>query len=248
MKLLVDIGNSALKWAQQQDGERAPGRSIQYGKHGISGVLAEAWNALPAPGSVCIASVAAADVDGAVRAYARTHWDLDPHFIQTQAEQCGVRNGYAKPAEMGVDRWLAVIAAWTRYHENCCVVNCGTAITVDGVNGAGHHQGGAIIPGIQLMQSALAQGTARISSAGGGPVPDQPGRSTAQCVQLGTVIAAAAFVDRMAREFSDRLGGRVRGIISGGDAGLVADHLQTGFEHDPDLVLSGLALAVENMP
>ena len=248
MKLLVDIGNSALKWTLRENGTQGPGRSLPYPRDGVRALLDGAWGGLSTrPDAVYVASVAGAEVEEGVRAFVRERWGLDTGFVQTRSSQCGVQNAYADPAQMGVDRWLAIIAAWARVHAACCVVNCGTALTVDGVDADGRHVGGAIIPGIQLMQSALAYGTARIPETQDGRIPDHPGRSTEECVRLGTVIAAAAFVDRMAHVLSESLGREMRGIISGGAAGQVRAHLSTKFEYDPELVLNGLALTVDEL-
>ena len=77
------------------------------------------------------------------------------HFIGAREKQCGVRNGYAKPAQLGSDRWAALIAAWHLVQRKCLVVDSGTATTIDTLSGQGEFVGGLILPGVELMQRSL---------------------------------------------------------------------------------------------
>src|SRR5690606_16101045 len=83
-------------------------------------------------------------------------WHLQPEFATVTASCAGVQNGYVVPEKLGVDRWLALLAAYTTAAGPCCVVDCGTTITVDFVDRTGRHRGGYIVPGLHLMRDALS--------------------------------------------------------------------------------------------
>ena len=71
-----------------------------------------------------------------------------------------MRNAYAEPARLGIDRWAAIIAAYHRFPEGACVVDCGTACTFDLVDAGGRHRGGYILPGLSAMEGAVLGETA----------------------------------------------------------------------------------------
>lgn len=87
-------------------------------------------------------------------------------FATTQTQQCGVRNGYRKPQQLGVDRWLAMLAAFhlpqRATGQSLCVVDCGTALTLDVLDATGRHLGGYIAPGLTAMREMLNQKLAHI--------------------------------------------------------------------------------------
>ena len=90
------------------------------------------------------------------------NWACETIFAKVESSAAELRNGYEQPQQMGVDRWVAMLAAWERHHAAACIVDCGTAITLDVVSESGHHLGGVIAPGISLMHEALASRTAQL--------------------------------------------------------------------------------------
>ena len=86
-------------------------------------------------------------------------WSCSIEFIAARNEQCGVRNLYQPPVQLGSDRWAALIAAWQQEHTSCLVVNCGTATTLDALSAQGEYLGGLILPGVSMMQKSLVTGT-----------------------------------------------------------------------------------------
>jgi type III pantothenate kinase len=167
------------------------------------------------------------------------------HRAATLASAHGLRNAYPQPAQMGVDRWLALLGAWRRYRQACCVVDAGTAVTLDVVDDSGQHLGGYIVPGPALMRRALLAGTGRIAAAAALPVPggsgQRWGRDTEACIALGSGRALACLV-------ADSVKALARGaarppvlVVTGGDAADLLVTLDTAAEHRPQLVLEGLA-------
>lgn len=230
--LLLDIGNSRIKWVLAEDGvwalQGVVDRADEAG-------LRHAFAALPPPPRILASNVAGEDAAQQVRA-ACAAWPCEVEFITAQAEQCGVRNAYEQPTQLGSDRWAALIAAWHRVHAACLVVNCGTATTVDALSPEGEFLGGLILPGIDMMQHSLAAGTAQLSTAAGN-WREFP-HCTADAMFSGAIQATVGAI----RLQFDALAayGAVRCLLSGGAAGSVQAHLNLPLDRVDNLVLQGL--------
>lgn len=254
MKLLVDLGNSQLKWAF---GTAAGLLAVGDASHGAEPELAAIFRAGYAPDEIRVANVAG-DAAGARLAEAlRAHFGLTPSFARSAPGGAGVRSGYADPAQLGIDRWLAICAAFAQYRGALCVVDTGTATTIDLVNGAGDHEGGLILPGMTLMQSALLGNTANLARlSSGGPASVQGpgtraitlGRDTAAAIQHGAVEATACLVQAClgVPPGTDGSGRRLLVLTGGSGPLLKAAVLRKEggirLEYRPHLVLEGLAL------
>ncbi|HLU61465.1 MAG TPA: type III pantothenate kinase [Gammaproteobacteria bacterium] len=238
MKLLIDLGNTRLKWAAWHAGEWL-GEGSQVLQDEPVERIVEWLRAAPEPREIWIASVAAGERAQRVAEACERAFGLVPRRAVTTAEACGVRCAYAEPARLGVDRWLAVIGAYSAARRPAVIFDCGTAITVDAVTATGGHLGGLIIPGIGLMRQALFSATAGIPREDEGDV-GLLARDTRSAVSGGTLYAAVAFVQHVAGELRAALGADTRFIITGGDAERLRPLLQGDFETRPQLVLEGL--------
>jgi type III pantothenate kinase len=252
MTLLVDASNSGLKWARLERGRLGAVGAVTH-----RGVEPEAWQArlaalAPAPRRVVVANVAGAAFEARFRAWAERQWRLVPEFAAASAERLGVRNAYARPAALGVDRWLAMLAAWRTAPGPLLVATAGTAFTVDLIDGDGLHRGGCIVPGERLMREALHAQTSGVAAAAlldHAAVDGAFGINTAGAVQQGARLALAALVDRAARVLEAASGAVPRIFVSGGAAGEIAPLMTRAAEVVPHLVLQGLALlAAEASP
>ena len=157
----------------------------------------------------------------------------------------GVTNGYRDQGRLGLDRWLAIIAAYGMCQGPCLIIDLGTAVTVDLVACGGVHLGGYIAPGIALLRGQLVAHTRRIqyepaeTSVALGAIT--PGRSTAEGVERGCLIMLRSYVASQIGLAEDQLGKDFTIYVTGGDAALVAD--LPGVRCVPDLVFRGLAVA-----
>lgn len=236
MRLLVDAGNSRLKWRLDESGVIV--------EQGV-GDLADAD---PVPGlavrcadvsRVAVSTVASEEkrlrflnyLSGQINAPATCYW----------AESCraGLVSAYHNYRQMGADRWHAMYGAWQEHKRGFVVVDAGSAITVDYVSSAGQHLGGFILPGLNMMLKSLQVDAARI---GFDPEPasdTRPGTTTGECVNHGLAWLTGALVGRVHQD-SDALG-LPDILVTGGDADRL---LQLGLtaECHPSLVLEGLAL------
>ena len=243
MKLLLDLGNSRLKWALQAQ----PGSWLAHGAVGwqqeqdVAATLRLAWAQLPAPVAVLGASVVDVAREAQLAALVAERFGIAPFWLRTPASACGVRNAYAEPQRLGVDRFLAMVAAHAEGRAPCVLVGVGTALTLDALAADGRHLGGLIAPGPQLMQQSLLGATAQVR-------PQRPGQileladNTADAVASGCWQAAAALVERFATRLAGELGAGAGLILDGGDAATLLPLLALPAQLVRDGVLRGLAV------
>jgi len=192
---------------------------------------------MDAPDAVIAANVAGARVARSITAAARP-FKRRARFLTSAARQCGVKNAYDRPAQLGADRWAALIGARHLHRGPCVVVNAGTTMTVDALSADGVFLGGVIVAGPELMRGALARNTSQLRPRGG-QFTFFPSR-TADAIESGVVNALAGAVERMLgyMERASRTAPLV--VLSGGAAPLVAPHLNGAVEVVDNLVLEGL--------
>jgi type III pantothenate kinase len=248
MMLLVDVGNSRVKWATFDRGQMGVQSAAAY-----SGWTMDDWRralfATPGVESVFVASVAGEASAALLTEAARLETGRPAQFVATRREAGGVRNAYPEPRLLGVDRWLAAIAAYRLARGACCVADVGTAATLDGVASDGQHVGGFIVPGPELMMrslwgatSDLASHTATSGAAAGAPFAD----NTRDAIERGCRLAVAAMVDRTVAEMTRLLGSAPVLVLTGGGAPGIESLVETPARPVSDLVLRGLAIvAVE---
>ncbi|HEB58742.1 MAG TPA: type III pantothenate kinase [Gammaproteobacteria bacterium] len=249
MDLLVDIGNSALKYlsAEALFAGEAP-VCHAYVDAGLEAVLARQWAALPPPTRVTVACVAR-EAGEILRQWCERHWGVSPHFLKTGMDEAGVTNGYTEPAQLGIDRWAALVGAHSLGPANYCIVDAGTAVTVDFLDARGHHHGGLILPGARLMHAAVA---GQVDALAGDVVPPPtsmadgafPGRDTHACLAAGCRTAMVGFVREALVRAQALFEGPPRCLLCGGDAAELLAALAaagTAARHRPELVLRGVA-------
>jgi len=254
MILLVDAGNTRIKWAVLGDGALQSGTAVL--RHdGVQDIasLATVWAALPVPQRLLVASVAGPDFGAHIGAWSRKSWGLDPEFVTALPRGFGVTNAYTEPQRLGVDRWLALVAARQLVTGAACIVDCGTALTVDVMTQAGEHLGGLIIPGLGLMRRALLENTAGIETAIGGISHGKVSllaKDTRSGVMGGTLYATVAVIDRIVQDVTDAIGAGLICVLTGGDADTVCPLLPAEFRYryEPELVLKGLAIVAGAKP
>ena len=229
--LLVDAGNTRLKWVLVAGGLWESQGNADYAD---LPALAK-W--VPVGGECTIASVAGADRDRQLADLLSQH-DIEPRWLTANAQFLDVRNTYANPAQLGVDRWMGLIAARQRNLAATLVVSLGTALTVDALSADGVFLGGLIIPGRSLMQRSLRQGTAQIEGVDGQwqAFP----QNTADAVQSGIVAAMSGAIQLQHERLAKQCGCIPRCLLTGGGAGMLLSHLMVPVEQVPALVLEGI--------
>jgi len=248
MKLLLDMGNTRIKWACSTDEGLMVGGREDHANTDFIDRLELAWKERELPEQVIATSVANEGIGRQIRALVSRLWGLDIEFLSSPAESLGVRNSYANPAALGIDRWAALVAVYCQSGGPACVIDCGTAITLDAVDAEGQHMGGLIMPGLHLMRGALNRQTHAIEVGDASPNAGRDfrlGTDTDSGVHFGILYAVRGFIEQNVAELSASLEGNLGCYITGGDAELLIAHLGPGYNHEPDLVLKGLALLAE---
>lgn len=250
MKLLLDVGNSRAKWAWLEGlSLRNPG-AVAYAGGPVAPVIDAICQAGRTPDEILLASVAAPRATDEVRAVLQDRFAVAVRIAESEREAAGVRNGYREPAQLGVDRWLAMLAAYNRNRGPVCVVDAGTALTIDFVDKNGSHHGGLIIPGLALMRDTLLQGTSRVGAGEDQFAPYEHGwgRDTTACIRQGSLLACARLIEGCMSLIGEEGWTGTDLILTGGDAPRLKDELQLDAVHCPQLVLEGLALRLVTLP
>ena len=232
--LAIDAGNTSIKWGVHEDGSWLAQGWVETAR---AGRLARAWRKLESPDVVIAVNVAGARAGRALAAAAR-RFKRRIRFVRSAAAQCGVRSSYANPRQLGPDRWAALIGAWNLHRGPCVVVNAGTTVTVDALDGAGVFLGGMIVAGADLMRGALARNTARLRP-GSGRFAFFPARTT-DAIESGAVNALAGAVERMVRFMRQAGQAAPLTVVSGGAAHWIAPQLNGAVDVVDNLVLEGL--------
>jgi len=242
MKLLVDIGNSAVKWASEE--ELAAGEVHRSDGGDLQETLIPLWSRMTAPRRVAISSVRSGERLAVLRDWMWRQWGLHPYMAEAREEAFGVVNGYREPARLGVDRWLALIAARARFKGPVLVVDCGSATTLDTMDTGGRHLGGLILPGLGLFRRCLLENT-DIPGPGEGRGIDYFATDTATGIDSGAILATVSAVERMTGLLQQRSPEAVICLLTGGDAGRLSGQLAVSHRIEPNLVLQGLAIQAE---
>ena len=237
MKLLIDAGNTRIKWAlaDGQDWLRSGTLPVEQAVdlvHQLAGLegIRQVW----------ASNVAGAEVAQHIRNISIGQPPVQPRFIVAQKAQCGVRNGYSNPSQLGSDRWAALIAAWHLVRGSCLAVNCGTATTVDALSATGEFLGGLIFPGMELMQRSLNDATAQLSPAQGTYAAFP--RNTADALFSGAIQASCGAIERQ----HALLGGSgIPVVLSGGGSAILSSRLNLPLHVVDNLVLQGLLLIAQ---
>ena len=227
MDLLLDAGNTRLKWGLHDEaGWHAQGAVLLTALDGFADVLA----GLGPIRRMLGANVAGPAVGGRITAFMAAR-GLAAEWIKSQPEGFGVRNSYLDPARLGADRWAAL------------VVTSGTATTADVLDAGGVFQGGAILPGLDLMRMSLARDTAQLPFADGRFA--QTPRRTADAIVTGCLHAQLGAIERMFRLVAAGEGALC--LLNGGAAASLAPHLECPHRVVDNLVLEGLARMLNDL-
>lgn len=243
--LVVDVGNTRIKWARLVGERLARGRAAVHSQWGPADYARRLFGSARSREHVVVASVAGARVNRALASAARRA-GAAVHFLATPRRAGGVTVGYVEPWRLGVDRFAAAVGAHELFPSvPVCVVGVGTAMTVDLVGADGHHRGGVIVPAPGLMVATLLERTEGIRRRAQGGALGGVGlfaRSTRDAVERGARYAAAALIDRAVAEASLLVAREPLVVLTGGGAPALRGLVRSNAVGVPDLVLRGLAV------
>lgn len=244
--LVIDIGNTRLKWGLYSHG--APGAALQA--HGavvledIDHLWVQEWQDLPAPEAMLGCVVAGDAIKRRVEEQL-ADWGVKPRWVVSSASAPGVVNGYEHPARLGADRWAAIIGARQRALRALpsspppvLAVMVGTAVTVDAVDVQGRFLGGLILPGFGLMYRALESGTAGLKVPTG-EVHDFP-TNTSDALMSGGTDAIAGAIERSLRRLRLHTGQEPLLVMSGGAVSRLSHVTELPAQVVENLIFEGL--------
>lgn len=244
--LYIDMGNSRTKWRVcRRDGRDESGAyRNEQSQSGYRQLLQKAAGVE----TIWLSSVAAGAASQALVDDLLRDTGVQPFIVKVERECLGLQLSYPVLGRLGVDRWLAMLAAWTDCRSACCVLDLGTAINVEFVSGEGRQVGGLIAPGSYAMMQALYSGTAlRQPETLVLPASWAPQNDTQSCVQHGlTALLHGLFYQ--VEERCQRLDISVL-YLCGGDASLLAEvatERALRIVWRPHLVLDGLQALANN--
>lgn len=244
MILELDCGNTLIKW-------RLLGEGATY--TGLGGVV-DSGQALAAVVRDCgvrlracrLVSVRSDEETAQLVSLIEQVFSVTCHVASPANTLADVRNGYEQYERLGLDRWLAVVAAYQLSRKAALIIDLGTAVTSDFVGASGEHLGGFICPGVPLMRTQLRTHTRRTrydsDEAARALENLVPGRATAEAVERGCLLMLRGFVSGQVAMAAELLGRDVDVFLTGGDALMVMDVIP-GARVVPDLVFIGLAIA-----
>lgn len=236
----VDVGNTRIKWRSSE----APERLIA---HQTFAEAQSAWAALPSVARFRVAAVVDPRKVEQFSVWAGTALGVAPELAVVKRQLLGLTIAYADPGTLGVDRWLAMLAARERFsQQDVILMSAGTALTFDYLDARGQHRGGYIMPGWRLTASALLAGTDRVRCV----EPEilsaaTPADSTQGCVNAGFSLFYRAAIEAALVPALDNFNAATL-LVTGGDGQSLAGLQRTELRcvYDPLLVLRGLTIAL----
>ncbi|WP_341502801.1 type III pantothenate kinase [Gallaecimonas sp. GXIMD4217] len=235
--LLAEVGNTYLKAALAGDD------GWQYlGRFALGELAEQLADAVPADcQKLVFASVAQDAATHELESFALDQ-GLAYQRVVTESKAFGVTNAYQDCRRLGVDRWLALVAAHGRYQGPCLVVDIGTAVTLDLVASDGRHLGGWIAPGFQLMSQSVLAKTAQVRSLDDMDQSLAFGDDTGLCLAQGCRAMLHGIIDQGIALAKARLGEELQVVLTGGGSRHLARPLPWQLDERPELVLEGLAV------
>lgn len=247
--LLLDAGNSRLKWAVLDHAQidANPAGTALSDSPAWLGQGATAYDDLATLATDCQQwgklstgyGVRVGNDDSISRAQeALNTLDLDVNWLRVGERAGGVRNGYVSPETLGADRWAALLATRQRTTDNALVISAGTALTIDALDTHGDFLGGLILPGLSSMRHALGQDTAQVGVQYG-KLQTFP-TNTADAVESGLINACLGAINTMQAHLENKTGSAPRIFLTGGDGASLRFFLPDGITMVPSLVLEGV--------
>ena len=241
----IDAGNTRIKWQASIRHQVVVSGIDEASESPLDAVYA-ALSEQPKVLRVRLLSVRSKADTAIIVTAVKSLWLVDAEIINSAESACGVTNGYSQADSLGVDRWSALVAGVQLAEQAAgskavCVVDAGSALTIDLVDNKGAHEGGFIVPGLAMQLRALSQGTGNIDLAGIPVNPAwQPATNTYDAVIAGVILGAQQLIITAVSDFERRHSISPRLLLTGGDGPTLLQGLDAGFDYRPRLVLEGM--------
>lgn len=240
MKLLFDIGNSAIKWTEFTESGFGPIKRSRRCDENLNSLFENQMSHYEKPEVVLVSNVAGAELESQLTKCCEALWGLQPVYLRVGARVAGVENSYDDVTQLGIDRWLVIVAAWCRFQAPVCVIDCGTAITVDLIDASGKYIGGYISPGLALMNNALARHTSKLDEFSDYKAELSAGTNTRDCISSGIQYAIKGMITTILDTHLMESKKAAHCVITGGGADEISKLIDRDMETDPYLLFSGM--------
>ena len=241
--LCIDVGNTRIKWCVWQ-GENIQQHAVaEYELQQLDALL-EQWFCKLDQQDVFVSSVAGRLVNDVIELWFSKTWQKLANFVESKEFQLGVSNSYKDVHQMGVDRWIAMLAAYQRYQSAVCVIDCGTAVTLDIVDNSGKHLGGLIMPGLNMMRQSLSEGANAIRLQDGNEL--LLANNTTDAVSGGCFHLLVSGLNSLYLQYKKQVKTSMACVVTGGDGEKIAKYMECDCQFEADLILYGLRLTAES--
>lgn len=234
MTLLIDVGNSRTKWCLHD----SQGFTVMHSvPHQEAEQRYQQWIALEPPSQIYLSASAPDRID-AIQQQCDRLWGAIPQLAKSAVSWRQLKSGYYDPSRLGIDRWLGMVAGWQRTQGAFCLIDCGTATTLDLVDHQGQHQGGLILPGLEKTMAQLLDQAPHLRTIQPVDAPDLLGRSTEEALRSaeeGVVPLLLKMVKTLQASY-----GPMKVWVTGGDGALLCEQLDSEGVWKPALILEGL--------
>jgi type III pantothenate kinase len=238
--LVIDLGNTRLKWGWQDTAGLLVGEPAVHRDTDLGELLKGIWTFPVAPERVLMTSVANATLADALTQWLKNQWSIIPELVASTAQLGAVKNSYSNPEQLGSDRWVAMLEAWYMAQSTVCVIDCGTAVTIDVVDKSGQHLGGVIMPGLDAMMTALTSTTSLLLDKPQVPAKFELATNTQAAIATGTSQSIISLVNKTLEWLEQKTGQTAECFLTGGDSVRLSSLLEHSHVVDNDLVIKGL--------
>lgn len=243
--LLIDCGNSATKCRLIKQGQSSD--SVFRLSETSHKQLFRQFLQTHQPERIYLSSVASRHMTSSLKSELRKTLPLS-HTIELHSlpELGGVINAYQDYTQLGVDRWLTLLAAYAQSQTDVIIIDAGSAITIDLLSRKHSHLGGAILPGFNTDRQRFISMFPQVDFNHPDILLDhEPGRSTAACLQMSEFPVTLARIRQLVTEWSERLEQPLKILLCGQDAGLISKKIGMPHEVVPDLVFQGMLQQIQ---
>jgi type III pantothenate kinase len=245
--LLVDIGNSSVKWASYSAHGLTSMLKKKHPENVSSNFFKECWIGLDKPKDVIVSCVADDSVWLALAEACNELWNIKAQKVVSSSEEYGLVNAYSDATALGSDRWCAMLGGLQTANSAFLIIDAGSALTIDMVSETGKHLGGHIVPGLGMMRESLGHQTALVETtlSKDNITSLSLANSTVGCVESGIYLSVVKLIEAVYEREAKQVK-QLTCFLTGSDAAVIADLLIVKSIIMPDLVLRGLAAIASN--
>ncbi len=260
MILLVDVGNSRIKWAELYKGKRSQQFAQDYSQEPADSILLRLLEEGAKEKSIkklVLVCVLKADFIQKIKGHCQ-QLNIEIKIVRSQTKAYGVSNAYDTASLLGADRFVGLIAAHQLIPEqHCIIISCGTAVTIDAITVNGQHLGGLILPGLQSFSECLVKKAALLNTPSTAKTT-LFAKNTADAMTSGSILGLVEAINGISSRMKGELlkikclgekidpMNSVQTIICGGDAKLIHHYLSDSVQREDDWLMQGLQLIAES--